>query len=217
MAVNFLGNFNFPKTIKVPSANPNPCPDQVVGEFSKSGLKHLPEKNIDYNAGVNMPPVSSPKKDLAKLIEPIVIILESPHKSEYDDSKKAIGPAQGLTGKLFYEKFDDLIQSSIIHSAISKSIHDVVLVNAVQYQCSLGMNLTKCANKCQKNINFSRCFIGGVKSNDLERRLEALNPFAVINLCTKPLCVQVAAIADQFKNYTCGTHPASWNNNGKIN
>lgn len=205
MAVNFLYDFDF-SSIAPDAPITIPCPDQKVGIFNGAAFCFTKRINIDYNTGAKNPPLDPPSMDPANLNEPIVIILESPHKDEYNSSSQPIGPANGKTGKNFERIFATLIKGSIIYPAISKSSHDVVFINAVQYQCSLGQP----SNRREKKEILAKCFSGGAQSNDLERRLNALDPFAVINLCTSLLCSQVASIAAKFKNYTCGTHPSSW-------
>ena len=144
-----------------------------------------------------------------KLSDPIVIILESPHKDEFDTiTSMALGPAMGKTGDNLKAHFDFAIQNSSIYQFLLGASHDIVLVNAIQYQCSLGNSLgkKKPTNISLRNTNFKLCF----NTNDLQKRLNALKPFATINLCTKQFQQNVANIAQSFNNYTYGNHPSSW-------
>lgn len=199
------------------TVNSVPCPDQKVGTLSGGKFTPLPPReDIDYNVTSNT--VSNILQD------PIIIILESPHKQEYckvNNGYRALGPAMGRTGCLFKNKFATLIQHSSISNVISNAPHDVVFVNAVQYQCSLGY-----ATKICRDQNFIACFNNNAIKDDLQKRLAALNPFAIINLCTakfrKKVEDCVVNVKKTFNNmsfaYTWGTHPSSWwaKNNQRI-
>lgn len=94
MAVNFFGKFIIPAEFKnkINKANLNPCPDQLVGNFDGTTFTPYQKRSdIDY-VGQNQ--INNGLK------EPIVIILESPHISEYDPvTSMALGPAMGKTGE----------------------------------------------------------------------------------------------------------------------
>lgn len=184
-----------------------PCPDQIFGRMI--GKNYTPaliadRQDIEYidNHEEDAPPVS-----------PIVIVLESPHTSEYQGTKP-VGIAHGRTGNFFNSKFMELMKNTDIYQNIKDDdIHDVVLVNAVQYQCSLGLPLNKYANKLQRDKIWLSCF--GLRcAADLRDRISALEPFAVVNLCTKGVknlqLVLHERICD-FPNYMYGTHPSTWN------
>lgn len=145
-----------------------------------------------------------------------MIILESPHVNEYDPiTKAAIGPAMGKTGCNFEKYFDTIIKNSKIYNSICNSYYDIVLINSVQYQCSLGLPLSKYSKL--RNTNWISCFNGGNLSTDLENRLTALNPSFIINLCTEKLRQYVSNYIMQGKiispyKLTDGNHPVSWTN-----
>lgn len=73
----------------------------------------------------------------------IVIILESPHVDEYEGNMP-IGPAQGKTGdninKYLCTILDEAVQREILNVNSKFPKYDLVLMNAIQYQCSLGMD-----------------------------------------------------------------------------
>ena len=250
MPVNFLGNFNFSKAIKLIAPNNNPCPDQVVGSVDYPNTTFPPlTTRVDINyANKNLPnkltatitykPTSKgiyklkPTKTYKlinnptiknKLTEPIVIILESPHKDEFDPiTLMALGPAMGNTGRNLVKHFDSLIQNSSIYNYLTGAPHDIVLVNAIQYQCSLGNNLSgkgSYQNKKQRDKNWLACF-NAVNSNDLLNRIDAIKPFAIINLCTFGLfnlqlhldrtVRQYIQTTQPQTLYTIGKHPSSW-------
>lgn len=216
MAVNFLKNLNFLNTIGNNNANPNPCPDQLVGYFLGTTFTPISTRqNIDYISCNQISPT---------LNDPIVIILESPHKNEYDPiTSMAIGPAMGRTGINFKNYFASKIQKSKIYQQICISQHDIVLVNSIQYQCSLGYKLNgkgAYRYKKQRDKNWLICF-GNSSSNDLIKRITAINPCAIINLCTigirnlkQHVDNDVTSNLNKIKKksvlYTTGDHPSTW-------
>ena len=123
------------------------CPDILVGndkEFwfsKKERIKHKNELNIFDS-------LKTRKKD--ELI--IVIILESPHISEFStkreddffDDKILANPALGKTGNNLQKYFthNNLIEKSI-HDLHKYKKYKVILMNSIQYQCSLGCNPKK--------------------------------------------------------------------------
>lgn len=149
-----------------------------------------------------------------KLQNVIVLILESPHIEEF--SGKVIAPAMGRTGEHCFRYFDKLFAKSCLASRISKNKqYDLVFVNSVQYQTSCGASpLTDKANKQRRDVNWTTIFNGG-SSDDLLKRLAALKPVLVLNLCTKSTMNLQAAVEAKVKpkypkNYTIGDHPFNW-------
>lgn len=123
----------------------------------------------------------------------VVIVLESPHTSEYKD-KKSVGPACGSTGlnirRFFLKHFinycleiDDGSYGlfSRTTSEIENGKYKLVLLNSVQYQCSLGVSLK---NNKKKNMVFAKCLENDTFSDDLFNRLRLFKPDIVINACT---------------------------------
>ena len=162
------------------------CPDILVGndkEFwfsKKERIKHKNELNIFDS-------LKTRKKD--ELI--IVIILESPHISEFStkreddffDDKILANPALGKTGNNLQKYFTH----NNLNNLIEKSIHDlhkykkykVILMNSIQYQCSLGCNPKK-----YRDHNWIQYWFSQGKEEFLER-LQIYNPDIIFNLCTK--------------------------------
>lgn len=207
--VNYLPNFNFRVVIKKPTAPIiAPCMDQICGWIDTNGNYNSIRKwktkfNVDYLS--NRTAVCRGKA----IKSPIVVILESPHVDEFDASGTPKGPAQGKTGNRFDKYFEQLINSSSVSNVIGTESHAVVLVNSVQYQCSLGKQPLKGKNRSDCDKNWKSCFNAG-GNTDLVNRLNALKPVAVINLCTASLKKDVDQQICHFSNYTCGYHPASW-------
>ncbi|MDE6408482.1 MAG: hypothetical protein K2K48_05805 [Anaeroplasmataceae bacterium] len=204
MSINFLKNFSFPRAISNQKANSNPCPDQIVGQLSNGVFTSSNRENIDYSIKNNNYTIQN------KLTNPIVIILESPHKNEYDPiTRSALGPAMGKTGENFKKYFASLIVKSKIYQSIATLHCDIVLVNAIQYQCSLGMSLNNTTNAKSRDDNFNTCFDNN-NTNDLKDRLIAIAPIATINLCTAQFRAKIMNKCSNFSNYTDGNHPSSW-------
>jgi hypothetical protein len=188
-----------------------PCPDQVIGQLDNGKFFVTQRSDIDYIINRN-------KKCINNILtKPIVVILESPHKSEFNNSGQAIGPALGRTGVLFNNNFSTLIKSSSIFPKINNLKHDIVFMNAVQYQCSLGHYLNTYNNKKLRDTNWKLCFHNKC-AKDLDYRLEAISPYAIINLVTKGLCNLQSYVDESIKYrtfysgiYTTGTHPSTWN------
>ena len=212
MAYNFNSSFDFSACKALPPQPPNtlitiPCPDQLVGHiYNGSFYMHKSRQNIVYKMRNGVDAVTTSLKSSR-----IVIILESPHIKEFTTNPiKALGPAMGRTGTLFEAHFDTLLKNSTIFNQLSKSSkHDVIFLNSVQYQCSLGQSIQKYRNRTNKI--WIDCF--NTLSTDLVRRINALKPTAVINLCTSTgaLSLRVESVLKPLSLlYTRGTHPASW-------
>lgn len=115
----------------------------------------------------------------------IVIVLESPHKDEYNNSKSAIAPAPalGTTGcsldREFVCKLNEFMKNN--SEAIQDGVYDVILMNAVQFQCSMGIKPldTNVRNK----IFLQMCFNNDIRINFSER-LKEYKPKVIINCCT---------------------------------
>ena len=80
-----------------------------------------------------------------KAHENFVLLLESPHKDEFDSCGNPLRPANGITGTkinnlLGKEITNHLIKNPGTHALNQKTIYKVFLVNAIQYQ-------TSCYNK----------------------------------------------------------------------
>ena len=74
----------------------------------------------------------------------MILVLESPHKDEYDHTHKALGPAYGETGDNINTYLADILNVAILNSVLNNQCsltkYDLILVNAVQHQCSFGAN-----------------------------------------------------------------------------
>ena len=147
----------------------------------------------------------------------ILIVLESPHVHEF------VSPIGILKNTITYKRFESnlitKLLSSYIYGLINGKDYNVILANAVQYQCSLGQSLKPNSSKEDRDNNWIDCF--NTLSKDLLERIDLIKPEIVINLCTKGL-VNLQLILDNVlrpycaqKNiiYTYGTHPFTWSFN----
>lgn len=138
----------------------------------------------------------------------VLLVLESPHVEEFIGEP---GPAKGATG--------EMIKHHLVSVLGLPSIHDygVLLVNAIQHQCSLGTN-----TRVYRDRIFRAVWANGGES-DFRSRVHALfRPGDVlVNCCTKgndfemygPLrnLVDTTLQASIPRNTSMRrTHPASW-------
>ncbi len=142
------------------------CDDVIVGEirgdaaeywFDKASRKSNEErlKNFSENNTKN-----------------VVIILESPHTAEYDGD--FISPALGTTGRNLQKHFPDIFKS-----IFGKGNYRIILMNSIQYQCSLGED----TNKYRDNIWLKLWFKENLRNNFI-KRLVSYKPDIIFNFCT---------------------------------
>ena len=214
---NFLPNFSF-LSIDSTATNLLICPDQYVATYSPNNTTgHVSTRtyiNIDYGYDAGGVAVCfNPKPNT------IAVILESPHSDEYEYINGILTPKGPLVGSWtdFEQFFHGAIQASRLSSYISSSsVYNIAFVNAVQYQCSLGKVLYRNKiNSAQKDRNVINSWYSGL-SNDLEKRLIALNPCMIIDLSGKTQKIHEAIVAmiHTSKLNTClfvsGMHPSRW-------
>lgn len=200
------------------SCKTSACPDARFARLINGKISEIPDAKgiLDIK---NRDPILYSRNGAVvaskdKLQNVIVLILESPHIDEF--AGKIIAPAMGRTGEHCFRYFDKLFGKSRLASHISKrKQYDLVFVNSVQYQTSCGASpLTNKVNKQRRDVNWMAIFNGG-SSEDLLKRLAALNPVLVLNLCTKSTMGLQAAVEATVKskypqNYTTGDHPFNW-------
>lgn len=126
--------------------------------------------------------------DTDNKITTIVIILESPHKSEFIrknsasdffDSEIHSSPALGVTGSNLQKYFTDEYLRSVIPNLPQK--YRVILMNSIQYQCSLGLSPNKCRDHMWLSLWFGS---NGIIQDSFVTRLQSYNPDYIFNLCT---------------------------------
>lgn len=105
----------------------------------------------------------------------IAVILESPHESEYSVNPPL--PAIGKTGKNFNDYFDKVI--TVDSQALKKTFYQIIFMNVIQYQCSLGID-----TDCFRDYLFLNLLSKQYFKSDFIRRLNDYNPDIAICLCT---------------------------------
>ena len=127
----------------------------------------------------------------------IVIVLESPHTNEFfkDNNKwQSIGPACGKTGKhlylwlpevlLKYFPFvvDEETKKAKYYSLkdIESGLYAIKLVNAIQFQCSLGKDTAEC-----RDAVFSEMWDKNEAIDSFIKRVKEAHPDIIINCCTR--------------------------------
>ncbi len=236
--INSLSGFLL-NNIPITSVNstPKPCDDNYVGiiEYDGANFKGYNGSNqfglqrnakcsnnnsyqrisIDYR-------MFNPKSSNRK----IVILLESPHVSEFKPKFNGVttGPALGNSANTFNAQSLKVFNNniSVLCSALqltnSAENFDVYFVNAIQYQCSLG--LPKIKPKLRDFI-FEALWNRQPNSfkDDLIERLNIVKPDLIINACTRELqktCCNSANIISGLKGYNCSfltasSHILCWN------
>ena len=155
----------------------------------------------------------------------VVVLLESPHRSEYEVVNGAFLPIRPLndaqTRNLFYQQVPEVLAQMDLHGQPVP----VILCNPVPYQCSLqrlmqeGIGLQSAI----RNAVWRDLFAAGFQ-HEFVGRLVLYEPLAVLNACTYSLRnrVQGAVLAvlqangnDAFGFWTCNHHPCAWNLPGR--
>lgn len=188
------------------------CNDQFCATFKNGKLTQCKRNNVLYDFDNN-----TIKNKLNKNI--IAIVLESPHKYEFDSSGKSLGPAQNTTGRLFFQHFEALFKKSKLYLLCKSGIqYNIVFINSVQYQTSCGNSLTKCTSKKKRDQIWLHIFTNDRGKKNFLARLECLKPTYIINLCTKGLYNLQLEVnncilsKEEYRGiYTYGTHPSTWN------
>lgn len=159
------------------------CPDQCVGSIFIIAKQNKNEevknivKNLLTNSGKNDFKFRDSLKKLPKESKKIFLILEGPHINEY---KSDAAPAKGKTGQNI-RNYLKLVIYRNLDKFIVDTEYKVVLINAIQYQCSLGVKKSPYRNEV-----FLRCW-NKFGYHDFVTRLESnLNSGdIIINATTK--------------------------------
>jgi hypothetical protein len=184
------------------------CPDQFVALIQAKFCTHCGcvkfiKEAIYPTTKKNREKLDQDLRDSYASLPTIILVLESPHKDEYDHAlRQAIGPAVGHTGM----QIRNILLSNILEYEMPvvcqntstllvthrrrKKIHGgryrILLVNAIQFQCSLG------AEPRLYRDNLFAAMWNGLGKADFCNRIEAYkNQFhvaVVINGCTDLIC-----------------------------
>ena len=170
------------------------CPDQYVGTL----------------ADIIGQPVFPFRRPVSQRPETpcLILVLESPHIDEFVD---APGPAKGFTGEMIRKYLPDAFEPK------GRTGYGLILLNAIQYQCSLGSNTVVYRDRI-----FRAVWAQGGKEK-FQARLQAvyMPGDQVMNCCTKgndfeinPPLRALVEVAIQQVNPQLQTikrmHPAAW-------
>ena len=222
---------NMPSFPQVPQYA-GPCSDQLVGYINFNGTTfeyqggdvfsltrkiHVGQRRNDVNYST-LPTISKNKA--------IVVLLESPHVDEFQVVQQTYltAPAWGSTGNRFNTQFIKVLNRHIalINSQFplrAKEDFDVYIINAIQYQCSLGI---RPINKTRRDYVFSQLWNQFPDSfeQDLIDRLNFVNPDLIINACTINLqrkrCNKakiLPLLARQVSFLESSEHMSAWSKN----
>jgi hypothetical protein len=196
-----------------------PCPDQYVGTAIYQG----PEQGFKYEGPQNESHFTQ-RLDLPEYLNQstgprLIIVLESPHKDEFNKLTKApIGPANGVTGENIRYFLAYATKNLNVQDFPAQQPFDLILMNAIQHQCSLGKPPQKYRTevfiKCWDNpVIGKRYFVKRLRDYMKDTKT------VVINSCTASVRDPVdEAISDAIKamNYFRLCHPSSpWWSSGK--
>lgn len=156
----FLSAVNAVVASPLPRFTSELCPDQYVGILSEMAPK-APDFPVRRN--VTERPMDQPC---------VLLILESPHLREFIG---APGPAKGPTGRLIRTHLPSALASQVTPA------HGLILVNAVQNQCSLG-----CPPKEHRDAVFLSAWYRYARATFVQRLGAVLREEDyVLNACTK--------------------------------
>ena len=122
------------------------CPDQCVGSIE------------DFGGNPTAFPMREPITRLDG-VPCVVLVMESPHKDEFIGDW---GPAKGATGDRIRKYMGTIV------AGLGGQLSDLILVNAIQYQCSLGV-----PTHCYRDRIFDSLWKRGGAA-DFEKRLKAI-------------------------------------------
>ena len=195
------------------------CEDKYVGDISRNGTELYKFEDESEFVERGNPPNPSDRK--------LILVLESPHKDEYrrkdEFGKVTPVPANGTTGQHIRTYIGKVLRCS---TGTDCGTLQVILMNAVQYQCSQAHSLSGKVNNCnrlKRDEVFRKTFSQGEELKQRLRGLHITDLDIVINCCIKgdrtPYLRDLVgeAIKDvrgqpfQFKYFaTC--HPSVWFN-----
>ena len=199
------------------------CPDQIVASLQKRDGKFCWSEKITTKKQKFFKRIDIVQESNVPDDNIILLILESPHKDEFAENN-INGPAFGKTGininKYLKESLNKKaeLQKVFPENAICK----IIIMNAIQYACSLGLQLDVLKNSMLKKLWSENC----IKENFLDRIKTILSAtsekekrMVVINCCTKPIKKSVSLEIENLgivKKIYEAPHPRSWTNDKKI-
>ncbi|MCY4560054.1 MAG: hypothetical protein OXF79_27580 [Chloroflexi bacterium] len=151
----------------------------------------------------------------------IALLLESPHKDEFDSNDSPIAPAQGTTGTNIHEYFEHIINIEIGRFNFVTQEAGLIICNPIPFQTSLHMihsGILKCKDKLKEDI-WKALWEETCVREDFRSRIKNYKPDLVINACTGGS--KEGSLNDKVTCYLKSTeicenicrinHPSSWN------
>ena len=223
--VNFICNSNFKNYH---------CNDQMVGtiSFTNTGFSYngnsifkLTRKNF-LNGQQRYDIIYSQNSSFKNTNKKIILLLESPHVDEFNikNQNYTTAPIWGKSGDRFNSQFINVLNNNLNSfnnlNLGNNMMFDIYIVNAIQYQCSLGISPI---NKHIRNYVFQGMwnFNNNSFKDDLIDRIDYLDPYLIINACTINLqktCCNKSTIMSCVKNkniafFEANKHISVWDKN----
>ncbi|MFY0578237.1 hypothetical protein ACN28S_31505 [Cystobacter fuscus] len=160
--------------------------------------------------------------DLSAPERKIAVLLESPHKDEYDNELRPLGPARGATGRNFQKYFVSHVVPMLGLAGLDlrDAVYRIYLVNPVPYQASLRYLISSQGARRRlgdklKNEVWKVLWNAGCQT-DFVGRLMEYRPQIVLNGCTKDV-KQLVTCALNSRGSEFGleqhfnvSHPSDW-------
>lgn len=155
------------------------CDDHYVGFFKKG----LVEQNLWFQKDLRIAHRDQVKITTEQLAEirksdekVMLVILESPHVEEYNEAHKITpAPAVGVTGDMMARHFID-----VVSPLVGDEFYHVIVSNAIQYQCSLGVDTNIYRDRVWLDLWLCESF-----KEEFKTRINDYNPDIIVNLCTR--------------------------------
>ena len=193
------------------------CPDCFVAKieieiYQNFGhIKYLENSIVDYKNRHVLD-----KKLKAEDYPIIAIVLESPHIEEFDAEVSPLkNPFSAnilndyLNKNLFYYITATQACGNVFFKAIrniENGIYRIKLVNAVQFQCSLGKSLKEKKNQKIKNDILEKCLSEKLFQEDLVSRIKDAS--IIINCCTGQKDGKISGAQRQVQNIIDINYPS---------
>jgi len=194
---------------------PNVCRYRLVKTDGEYNLLPNEAKKI-YSSAFNDIKIDDEFLEENKL-PVIILILESPHKDEYDYTPNLTpkAPAQGVTGTQICEKFEKIINNHLDELELKDTEYRILIINPIPYQTSLyhcHHNTLKNSYKDIRDFVWKTLWEDGGYKSEFNKLIKKINPDIIINACTKDLKINIDEILNIIgveRKYHIN-HPANW-------
>lgn len=191
---------------------PNVCRYRLVKTDGEYNLLPNEAKKI-YSSAFNDIKIDGEFLEENKL-PVIILILESPHKDEYDYTPNLTpkAPAQGVTGTQICEKFEKIINNHLDELELKDTEYRILIINPIPYQTSLYYCHQKGLIKNIRDFVWETLWENGGYKSDFINILTNIEPDVVINACTKDFKnnIDEILVGIQIGKKCQVNHPSSW-------